>query len=136
MHEVQYCTPPALPVAQYRIRFSVEAPTQLPKYLGSAVRGSFGHALRRAVCVTRMDRCEACLLYRSPPYSYIFETPPPLSTRKMRLYTAAPHPFVFAVPLPQDTGPEADKLEVRFTLFGRSNQLEPFYFPLKYCYIN
>ena len=126
MDESQSCMPPALPVAQYRARFSVEASRQFPKYLGSAVRGAFGHALKKAVCVTRLERCEACLLYRSCPYSYIFETPPPLTARKMRLYTAAPHPFVFEVPFSSDLDPGAENLDIGFTLFGRGNQFLPY----------
>jgi CRISPR-associated endoribonuclease Cas6 len=126
MDEVQQRTAPVLPVAQYRVRFSVEASSQLPKYLGSAVRGAFGHALKKAVCVTRLARCESCLLYRSCPYSYIFETPPPLTTRKMRLYTAAPHPFVFEVPFSRDAEPNAAYLDIGFTLFGRGNRFLPY----------
>lgn len=98
----------------------------LPEYIGSAMRGAFGHALKKAVCVTRLERCEGCMLYRSCPYSYIFETPPPLSTRKMRLYNAAPHPFVFEVPFSRDAVPEAENLNVGFTLFGRSARFLPY----------
>ena len=126
MDEAPRRTPPALPVAQYRARFSVEASRQFPKYLGSAVRGAFGHALKKAVCVTRLERCEACLLYRSCPYSYIFETPPPLTARKMRLYTAAPHPYVFEAPFSRDADPDAENLHIGFTLFGRGNQFLPY----------
>jgi hypothetical protein len=85
---------PLLPIAPYRVRFSSAANGKLPPFTGSVWRGASGHALRKTVCVTPLDSCPSCLPYRSCTYPYIFETPPPLGTGKMRRYTAAPHPFL------------------------------------------
>src|SRR6266404_2977301 len=85
---------PTLPFARYRLRFKPRGKVQLPEYTGSAWRGALGHALKKAVCVTHLNACPPCLLYRSCPYPYIFETPPPPGADKMRNYTAAPHPFL------------------------------------------
>lgn len=89
-----------LPMGQYRARFLVESGLKLPGFLGSTIRGAFGHALKNAVCVTRLERCEPCLLYRTCPYTYIFETPPPPSADKMRLYRAAPPPLCARLTFP------------------------------------
>src|SRR6266496_6083232 len=85
---------PALPFARYRLRFKSSGRVRLPAYTGSVWRGVLGYALKKIVCVTHLDSCPPCLLYRSCPYPYIFETPPPLGAQKMRKYTAAPHPFL------------------------------------------
>ncbi len=85
---------PALACQRYRIHLRAQTSIQLPAYAGSAWRGALGHALKRVVCVTREPRCDACVLYRSCVYPYIFETPPPIDTAKLRKYPAAPHPFL------------------------------------------
>lgn len=85
-------------------------------------RGALGHALKRTVCVTRNRNCSECLLYRSCAYPYIFETPPPPDSAKMRRYTAAPHPFVLE--------PERDVADgshvLGLTLIGRGNHYLPY----------
>lgn len=88
--------PDPFPVARYRLEFAVERPMHLPDYAGSALRGVFGHALKRLACVTRERDCKACALYRSCPYPAVFETPPPLTTR--RVYSEIPQPFVVEPP--------------------------------------
>lgn len=90
---------PRLPVGEYRLIFEPSRPLAGEGFLGSAWRGGFGHALRAAVCVTGQRECRGCMLYRGCTYPYVFETPPPPESQKMRRYTAAPHPFLFVVPL-------------------------------------
>lgn len=85
---------PSFPCQRYRLHLRAQTPIQLPAYAGSAWRGALGHALKRTLCVTREPRCDACLLYRSCVYPYVFETPPPADATKLRKYPAAPHPFV------------------------------------------
>ncbi len=116
----------ALPMGQYRVWFRAAGAGQCSGYLGSAVRGAFGHALKKAVCVTQLKRCEPCLLYRTCPYAYIFETPPPPDAGKMRLYKAAPHPYVFDLAFPDQKQSATGRLEIGFTLFGRGNQYLPY----------
>jgi CRISPR-associated endoribonuclease Cas6 len=89
-----------IPLKTYRFFFWVEGQPQLPAYPGSAWRGAFGHSLKKTVCVVRNTPCNECILKNSCPYSYVFETPPPTNTEKMRKYTAAPHPFVLQFPKP------------------------------------
>jgi len=111
-----------LPLARYRFRFRCTGASRLPAYTGSAWRGALGHALKKTVCVTHQDACPSCLLYRSCPYSYIFETPPHPDAKKMRKYTAAPHPFLIEPPL----APEDEMHELGLTLFGRGNGYVPY----------
>ena len=117
-----------LPLARLRLRFQAGREARFPEaYTGSAWRGGLGHALRQAACVTRLDRCDPCLLRYECPYAYVFETPPPPGTERMRKYPAAPHPFVLE---PQEVfepggpgrvcGKEAGRYELGLVLVGRA----------------
>ena len=61
--------PASFPAARYRLEFNTEQPIHLPEYAGSALRGAFGHALRRAACVTGAPECTNCALYRSEEHT-------------------------------------------------------------------
>lgn len=113
---------PTLPIAAFRFDYRAEHLEALPAYAGSAWRGAFGHALKRTVCVSRNIPCADCLLYRSCAYPYIFETPPPPGTAKLRHYTAAPHPFVLATEASQ----AGATYPLDVTLFGRGLQYLPY----------
>jgi len=115
----------ALPIARYRFIFAA-GEGRLPKFAGSAWRGAFGRALKRTVCVTRLPHCPECLLYRGCVYPYIFETPPPLNSTKMRRYTAAPHPFVIETPLPAVKTDEQRVDELGVCLVGHANRYLPY----------
>jgi hypothetical protein len=105
--------PDPFPVARYRLEFETERALHLPEYAGSALRGVFGHALRRLACVTRERDCKRCALYRRCPYPQIFETPPPPEAR--RVYSEIPHPFVVEPP-PWGTREHAPGSVLRFHL--------------------
>lgn len=81
-----------------------------------------GRALKKTVCVTALKNCPRCLLYRSCPYPYIFETPPPENSEKMRRYRAAPHPFLLELPLECGSG----LYELGLTLVGRAAAYLPY----------
>lgn len=115
---------PVLPLARYVLHFREVDKTPLPGALEpglSAWRGAFGHALKRAVCVTRAPDCKSCPLLHACSYPYLFETPPPPAAQKMRLYRAAPHPYLF-------TGwrREGERHVLGFTLIGRGNDYLPY----------
>jgi len=81
----------------FRLIFSSE-PLETFSPSGSAWRGAFGHELRRMVCVTREKVCTGCPVLSSCLYTYIFESPPPENTEKMRLYRTVPHPYALFLP--------------------------------------
>src|SRR5271167_1926730 len=54
-----------LEVAAFDFRFRARAPMRMPGYMGSAWRGGFGRALRRAVCGTGLPICPGCPLEAS-----------------------------------------------------------------------
>lgn len=85
--------PGELPIARYRFGIRLESGLKLPEYAGSTLRGVFGHALRRATCMTRQPECGGCPLLQSCPYSRIFANPPseilPCSQRQ-----SPPQPYI------------------------------------------
>jgi hypothetical protein len=114
---------PLIPIKQYRFYFESTEPYRLPEYPGSAWRGAFGHALKRTVCVVRNTPCKQCLLKNACAYSYIFETPPPADTEKMRKYTATPHPFVLRFP---ENSTLEGPYSLDITLFGHGQRFFPY----------
>ena len=113
----------SLPVAVYEFQFKTEPPHGLPAYPGSAWRGALGWSLKRSVCVIRHTDCPDCLLYRSCVYPYLFETPPPPDTGKMRKYTAAPHPFVLRI----EPGQYGEDYRLGLILIGRAIHQFPYF---------
>ncbi len=118
----------AIRVAQFRFTLRPEEPMRLPAYAGSALRGGFGHAFKRAVCVVRHGECDRCLVRQQCPYQYVFETPPPADTEMLRKYPAAPHPFLIEPPLDGRRQYAAgDSLEFGLTLIGRGIDYLPYF---------
>lgn len=66
--------PATLAIARYRYTFTLTRTMRAPAYPGSALRGAFGHALRRA-CVPR-GHAPSALLLQNSPYTHIFEPAP------------------------------------------------------------
>jgi CRISPR-associated endoribonuclease Cas6 len=100
----------------------------LPAYKGSTFRGGLGHAFKKVVCLSKDRLCEACLLKGKCPYSYVFETPPPSDTSKMRKYPFAPHPFVLTPPLEEKREYQPGELLCfELTLVGKSIDLLPYF---------
>ena len=78
--------------------------------------------------VNREKICESCLLKGKCVYSYVFETPPPSDTSRMRKYPFAPHPFVITPPLEEKrTYREGEMLSFELTLIGKSIDYLPYF---------
>jgi hypothetical protein len=114
----------SLPIARYELRFHSEEELELNGYTGSAWRGLFGHALKKTVCITRVPRCQDCMLYRSCVYPYIFETPVPAGSQQLRNYESIPHPFLLEVPWAarHSLKTPGHETSLRLTLFGFANR--------------
>ena len=125
---------PMLPLARYRVRFRERVPqgacslaSPQAGYLGSAWRGAFGHALRKAVCVTRLPACDPCVLLRSCPYPFLFESRTPPGAKKLTRYPHTPGPCVLEPADPRfDTCPGDGTLNLGVTLFGSANDHLPY----------
>ena len=85
-----------LSLAGYRVTVEAMTRLSLPPYAGSALRGGFGHALKRTVCVSDVPDCNECGLRARCPYPYLFETRLAFGVAD---HEAVPVPFVFAPPV-------------------------------------
>ncbi|MEW6127214.1 MAG: CRISPR system precrRNA processing endoribonuclease RAMP protein Cas6 [Acidobacteriota bacterium] len=83
-----------LTIARYQLSLRACEATTLPRFLGSTLRGAFGHALKQAVCVMPHRNCDRCLVSDRCIYPYLFETPPPPDVQQLRGQQNAPHPFI------------------------------------------
>ena len=127
------CVPrPSLPLARYRVRFRERIPeggfslaSPRTGYLGSAWRGAFGHALRKTVCVTRLPACDPCVLLRSCPYPFLFESRTPPGATKLTRYPRTPGPCVLE-PADRRFDTENNTLNLGVTLFGPANDHLPY----------
>jgi len=88
-----------LELSRYELRLRARQDASLPSFLGSTLRGAFGHALKEAVCVMSHRRCEGCLVASRCIYPYIFETPVPPDVSQLRGQKQAPHPFILTPPM-------------------------------------
>ena len=113
-----------IPLTIYKFIFTTDEKPHLPAYPGSAWRGAFGHSLKKTVCVVRNTPCNQCILKNACAYSYVFETPPPANSEKMRKYTAAPHPFVFQ--FPQSSCIPGYEYNFDLILFGHGQRYLPY----------
>ncbi|MFC3118261.1 CRISPR system precrRNA processing endoribonuclease RAMP protein Cas6 [Jhaorihella thermophila] len=108
------------------IRFSLEpqAPFRAPAFDGSMLRGGFGHALRRLVCVMRQRDCAGCPLESGCMYVRLFETRSDWAAEGR--YRRAPHPFVLRGNLRDRRGEPVERIDFRMTLFGAALADAPF----------
>jgi len=68
--------PDPFPVARLRLHARVERAVHWPEYEGSALRGLWGHALRRLACATGRHDCDGCPLHARCAYPLLFEPQP------------------------------------------------------------
>lgn len=114
--------------AQFKFYLKPKEKVLLPPYAGSTLRGGFGYAFKKVSCTIREKNCFDCLLKDKCPYSYIFKTPVPESSERMRKYPYAPHPFIITPPLEHkgEFLPE-DILAFQITLIGKAIEFLPYF---------
>lgn len=109
--------------AQYRFALRTREPLLLPPFKGFALRGGFGYAFRKAVCSTRRNECPGCLVEKSCPYAYLFET-----TAGDEEVATIPRPFLFEPPLEKRTVYETgEEISFGLTLFGKGQDFLPYF---------
>jgi hypothetical protein len=123
---------PGLSLSLYRVTFVARASLDLPAYLGSTLRGAFGHVFRAMACPGRIG--EPCPIPQSCPYHLIFETSPPPGAGALRTHEEIPRPFVIA-PITDGGWMEQGRrliepggeLSFHLTLIGRAQEFFPYF---------
>src|ERR1700724_3263608 len=125
--------PKELSCARYRVMFEARDPLDLPGYLGSTLRGAFGHAFRAVACPSRID--EPCPIPAQCLYHLIFETSPPPGSDALRTHDEIPRPFVIAPADSPRVGSDeqarrifqrGDEVSFELALIGRAQEFFPY----------
>lgn len=113
--------------ARFRMEMVAVDRLKLPPYKGSTLRGAFGHAFKKLVCVKRDMDCATCLICAQCVYYYVFETPFS-GGEDSRGYAFAPHPFVIEPPgETRQIYEVGDALSVGLVLVGRALDSLPYF---------
>lgn len=117
-------------LSKYRFIIKPQRELILPLYKGSTLRGGFGYAFKRAVCMDREEECAKCVHRNKCVYSYVFETSITQKAEKgERLKDEdVPHPFIIEPPLDkrQHYGID-DRLDFHLILVGRAVDYIPYF---------
>ena len=123
----------SLSAARYRITFIAREMLDLPHYLGSTLRGAFGHAFRTIACPAIQGECP---IPNQCPYHLIFETSPPPDSDSLRTHEEIPRPFVIAPELTTKSGAgqpsrqqfhAGDEVSFELVLIGRAQEFFPYF---------
>lgn len=114
----------------YKFVLEARESCQLPEYKGSTLRGAFGHALKRTICLFRLKDCQQCSIRQECAYAYIFESLPPkdIKLENFGKYETVPHPFIFEPPEDKKRFYEkGEEIEFGLILVGRAIRYLPYF---------
>ena len=115
-----------MPYLRLRCTLRAEEEALLPSFKGSMLRGAFGRALRKALCVMRQGQmCEACGLRSACLYTRLFETfiegeAPPF----LKGHVTSPRPFVIEAEEERRQFAPGDRLRFDLLLLGSAVELQ------------
>jgi hypothetical protein len=129
MQNAQMEIPNTFHTAHYRFDIEAFEPLHLPRYKGGTLRGGFGYAFKKMVCVQKDWRaCTPCRLGNTCPYGYIFETTVPPDSQVLRTLREVPIPFVIEPPLEERTSYRpGERLSFHVVLVGRAINYLPYF---------
>jgi len=119
---------PAVPYLKLNFVLAAQQEAFLSEIKGSMLRGAFGHALRRTVCIMgAMHECRDCMLRRQCVYTRLFETyiegEPP---RFLRGLDTSPRPYIFHSSDNRREYRQGDLFAFDLTLLGNVGELHPY----------
>ena len=119
---------PQIPYLKLKFVLTAKQECSISKIKGSMLRGAFGNALKRTVCVmTPKQACETCMLRRQCVYTRIFETfiedePPPF----LKGMQTSPRPYIIDAYDHKSEFKEGESFNFNMTLVGRACELHPY----------
>ena len=119
----------AFPLSRLRLHLVPEQPLHLPTHnKGNSLRGGFGSAFRKLVCVDLRWECAACSLRYTCPYTKVFNPFIPPDAAQFTGNQNIPRPFVVKPPLSTRTTYAAgDPLVFDLVLIGQAIDYLPYF---------
>jgi len=116
-------------LSHLRLSLAPETPLRLPMHnKGNALRGGFGSAFRKLVCVDLRWECAECTLRYTCPYTKVFNPFIPLDAPQFSGNQNIPRPFVFKPPLSDQTRYAiGDVLTFDFVVVGQAIDYLPYF---------
>jgi CRISPR-associated endoribonuclease Cas6 len=117
-----------LPLLPLRITVRALDTIQLPTHWAGTLRGAFGGALYRLVCVyPQRDECPGCPLEETCAYPALFEPRAPAGQRGASGFRDLPRPYVVRAPLGEKIALPGDLFTWEATLIGRAIEHMPYF---------
>jgi hypothetical protein len=118
-----------LPLLLLRLRIRPKQTLKLPAdNKGNTLRGAFGSALRKLVCIPQCRDARQCPLDGVCPYRVTFEPSPPPGADRLSKNQDTPRPFIFRPPLGSETTYRpGDSFDFTLTLLGRAVHYLPYF---------
>jgi hypothetical protein len=118
----------AFAFSAFRLTLRADEILYLPSYKGSALRGAFGHTLRRVICVSGNADCRECPVTDSCIYPYIFETRSAPDDPFLRNRDRTANPYIIRPPLdPQAEFRAGEEFAFELILIGRAVEYLPYF---------
>lgn len=126
---IDYSPLHSLRFAKFSLLLEATEELHLPEYKGSTIRGGFGIAFKKAVCMTKTFDCPPCLLQKACPYFSIFESKVERSVADLlRIGKDAPHPFVLEPPLTEQRDyKKGEQLTANLVMVGKTIDMLPYF---------
>src|SRR5208283_2729198 len=94
----------------------------------NTLRGAFGMAFRRLVCIPQCRDVRQCPLGATCPYRIIFEPAPPPGAERLSKNQDIPRPFIFRPPVSTATTyPPGEAFDFTLTLLGKAVDFLPYF---------
>ncbi len=116
-------------LAKFEFVLTADEDLHLPLYIGSTLRGGFGHAFKRCTCCNPQRDCPICLLKGKCVYSYVFEDSSLRVNKNLKRYQGnSPHPFIIEPPEEHKQQYQTNE-EIKFNLvlIGRAIDYLPYF---------
>jgi len=109
----------------YELTLRAQDPIELPEFIGSTLRGGFGHALKQVGCFVPGDICPPCQQPEQCPYNLLFENRNLARERLPKRFAESP-PKLFVLEPPIFYPPRlrsGDRLKFRLILLNHAIDL-------------
>lgn len=113
-----------LRLSRYSFHFTALDEIRLPAFAGSALRGLFGHGLRRTACITNLESCNGCSLRHQCSYTQLFEAQLASTGKGMVL-----QPLVMSLDQYAASYRPGECFGLEMTLIGKANRHLPYLIP-------